>query len=161
VIFVTVGTQLPFDRLIEAIDAIAPSLNEPIFAQTGKSTYVPRNIEWSPRIRPLDVDAYFANARVVVAHAGIGTILTCQRVGRPAILFPRLAAHGEHRNDHQMATVSQLEGRPGLYVARTAEELHALLARDLAPPPGNDVVPPGRQQLMQHLDAIIRHSGTR
>jgi hypothetical protein len=54
VIFVTVGTQLPFDRLIEAIDAIAPSLNEPIFAQTGKSTYGPRNIEWSPRIRPLD-----------------------------------------------------------------------------------------------------------
>ncbi|APX66043.1 glycosyltransferase [Sphingomonas sp. gentR] len=160
-IFVTVGTQLPFDRLIEAIDTIAPSLGEPVFAQTGASTYTPRNIEWSARIRPIEVDAYFAKARVVVAHAGIGTILTCQRVGRPVILFPRLVAHGEHRNDHQMATVGQLEGRPGLYVARTGEELHALLAQDLAPPPGTDVVPEGRQRLMQHLDSVIRSAGAR
>jgi UDP-N-acetylglucosamine transferase subunit ALG13 len=159
VIFVTVGTQLPFDRLIEAIDTIAPTLDEPVFAQTGTSTYVPRNIEWSARIRALEVDTLFAKARVVVAHAGIGTILTCQRVGRPVILFPRMAVHGEHRNDHQLATVSQMEGRPGIHVARTVEDLRALLAGDLPPPPRNAVVPAGRERLMQHLNRIILETG--
>lgn len=158
-IFVTVGTQLPFDRLIEAVDTIAPSLDEPVFAQTGTSRYVPRNVEWSARIRPLEVDELFAKARVVVAHAGIGTILTCQRVGRPVILFPRMAAHGEHRNDHQLATVTQMTGRPGIYVARDAGELETLLRGDLLPPPGDAVVPPGRERLMQHLDGIIRSRG--
>lgn len=160
-IFVTVGTQLPFDRLIEAIDTIAPELGEEVFAQTGQSTYVPRNIEWRAKIRPLEVDAYFDRARVVVAHAGIGTILTCAKLGRPAILFPRTVAHGEHRNDHQLATAGQLGGRPGIHVARTTDELRALLTGDLTPPPPPGTVPPGRERLMRHLDGIIRAAGAR
>lgn len=161
-IFVTVGTQLPFDRLIQAIDEAAPALGEPIFAQTGTSTYVPRNIEWSAKIRPLEVDGYFDRARVVVAHAGIGTILTCQKRGRPVILLPRLARHGEHRNDHQLATVAQLGGRPGIHVAQSAEEVLALLRRDdLSAPAGSMVVPAERERLMRHLDGIITETVVR
>ena len=32
-IFVTIGTQTPFDRLIKIIDNIALEINEPIIAQ--------------------------------------------------------------------------------------------------------------------------------
>lgn len=157
-IFATVGTQLPFDRLIEALDQLAPGLAEPVFAQTGASTYQPRNMEWIPSIPPLEVDRYFADARVVVAHAGIGTILTCQKLGKPVILFPRAVKYGEHRNDHQLATAGQLDGRPGIYVARTAAQLGTLLSGDLAPPSGQ-LIPPSRERLQQHLDAIIRSVG--
>ncbi len=155
-IFVTVGTQLPFDRLIEAIDTMAPRLGRPVFAQTSDSRYEPRNIEWKPFIRPLEVDRFFGEAEVIVAHAGIGTILTAQRLGKPVIVFPRRASLGEHRNEHQLATVSQLEGRRGIYVARDAETLEALLTGEplVAPEPGG-AGNPARERLAQHLDSII------
>lgn len=34
-IFVTVGMQLAFERLIAAMDALAPTLGMPVIAQTG------------------------------------------------------------------------------------------------------------------------------
>lgn len=43
-IFVTVGTQLPFDRLIEMVDEAAPELDQEIFAQTGSGKYIPKTL---------------------------------------------------------------------------------------------------------------------
>lgn len=36
-IFATVGTQLPFPRLIDALEALAPDLGEEVIAQIGAS----------------------------------------------------------------------------------------------------------------------------
>lgn len=126
-ILLTVGTQLPFDRLVRIVDDIASRLDEPVEAQIGRSTYTPQNMRWECEIDPIAFEARIASARVVVAHAGIGTIVTAQRQGRPLILFPRLANLAEHRNDHQLATAAALANREGIYVARSAGELDALL----------------------------------
>jgi len=134
VIFVTVGTQLPFDRLIRFIDDIAPDLTEPVFAQTGASTYVPRNIEWAAMVSAKEFSDLMAKVSVIVAHAGIGTIISAQRDIKPLILMPRLASQNEHRNDHQVATVKSLKGRSGIYIANTQDELRALLTSKLAAP---------------------------
>ncbi len=64
VIFVTVGTQLPFDRLIKAIDEIAAGLNEPIAAQVGRSKYRPRNFEGIPALPASEIDELFRQARL-------------------------------------------------------------------------------------------------
>ena len=130
-ILVTVGTQLPFDRLIRMMDEIAPELDKPVKAQIGKSSYTPENIEWMVNIDPVDFDRLFGEASIIVAHAGIGTVLTAKRFSKPIILVARKADLGEHRNDHQNATVGQLRGRPGVYVAADQEELKALLKSDL------------------------------
>lgn len=37
-ILATVGMQLGFDRLIKAMDALAPGLGQPVIAQVGKGT---------------------------------------------------------------------------------------------------------------------------
>ena len=133
-ILVTVGTQLPFDRLIRAIDMLAPSLDRPVVAQTGCGTYRPEHIRHQSTFAPGDFDRTMDEADLIVAHAGIGTILMAQKRLKPIILFPRRAAFGEHRNDHQMATVAALEGRQGIYIARTEEALADLLRQRLAPP---------------------------
>ncbi|MBY0301339.1 MULTISPECIES: glycosyltransferase [Sphingomonas] len=133
-ILVTVGTQLPFDRFIRIVDEAAPSLGRTVFAQVGRGSYQPRNMEYAALIDPLKFDELIARTELIVSHAGIGTVVMAQKFRKPVILFPRRAALGEHRNDHQMATVAALEGRSGMYVARVAEELVALMKRPLDPP---------------------------
>jgi UDP-N-acetylglucosamine transferase subunit ALG13 len=154
-ILVTVGTQLPFDRLIRAVDDIVPQFKWPGFAQIGKGAYQPKNLKWSSNVSPVEFDGYFRECRVIVAHAGIGTVLTARRFGKPIILFPRKASLGEHRNDHQLATVSQLEGRPGIYVARSENELHDLLSSDIAAPAADEVPSANRELLVSYLKNYI------
>lgn len=159
-IFATIGTQLPFERLIRALDALAPSLGRPVVAQIGRTAYEPINIDWHRFIPALEVDAFFERAEVVVAHAGIGTILSVLKYGKPIVLVPRRAALGEHRNDHQLATVAQLEGRPGLHVAHDEAELAARLRGPLTPPGATGDIVPGRERLKAYLEEIVRrHAG--
>ena len=127
-ILVTVGMQLGFDRLIEAMDAIAPTLDMPIIAQTGLGSYEPTHMESREKIAPSEFERLVSEARVIVSHAGIGTVLTAQRLSTPIVLFPRRFDFGEHRNDHQVATVRNLEGRQGVLIAYDAEDLAGQIA---------------------------------
>lgn len=131
-IIVTVGMQLGFDRLIEAMDRLAPELGMPVIAQTGKGAYQPHNMEARVKIAPSEFDGLIGHARLIVAHAGIGTVLTAARCNKPILLMPRRADFGEHRNDHQLATVRKLAGRPGILVAADESELAPRIAEGLA-----------------------------
>lgn len=153
-IFVTVGTQLPFDRLIELVDGLAPSLEEEVFAQTGRGRYQPANSQWSALLEPKRFDELVTRASRIVSHAGIGTVLMAQKYRKPVILFPRRASLGEHRNDHQLATIAALRGRDGIYVAESDEELSRLLRADLvAPEEGKPH--PGRDRLRERIADFI------
>ena len=134
-ILATVGTQLPFPRLTDAVAAWARAADEAATIQTGTGTEREEGgVRWRGAIPPAKFDALFREARVVVGHAGIGTILTAQRLGRPLVVMPRRADLGEHRNEHQRATARHVEGLPGIHVAWTVEDLAPLLAaRDLEP----------------------------
>lgn len=153
-ILVTVGTQLPFDRLIRAMDDAAPSLTYPVFAQTGLSKYSPVNMEWGAFVEPREFEQRFCAAEIVVSHAGIGTVLMAQRHHKPLILYPRRAALKEHRNDHQMATVAALAGRAGIYIARDDAALRSLLQQKLEMP-RTDWPDTCRAQLVDALSAFI------
>lgn len=154
-ILVTVGTQLPFDRLVEAMDEIAVTLDEPVVAQIGVTSYVPRHIDWKASLTPAEFDAAISRARLLVSHAGTGSILAAQRHAIPVILMPRRAALGEHRNDHQLATVAGLAHRPGLHVANDTEELAALVRRHNLEPAQDASVLSSRQTLIGNLQAFL------
>jgi UDP-N-acetylglucosamine transferase subunit ALG13 len=126
-ILATVGMQLPFDRLIRLIDVIAPELSCPVIAQIGEGRYRPANMEWQRSLRPSEFERLSRAATVIVAHAGIGTVLTARRLRKPLVLFPRREALGEHRNDHQVATARAMTGRPGIGVALHGAELRSFL----------------------------------
>jgi UDP-N-acetylglucosamine transferase subunit ALG13 len=124
--------QLGFDRMVAAMDALAPGLGMPVIAQTGRGSYVPKHMEARPKIAPAEFETLMREARLIVSHAGIGTVLTAARCGRPVVLLPRRADLGEHRNDHQMATVRNLGGRTGILIAMDEGELGARIAEGLA-----------------------------
>ena len=62
----------------------------------------------------------------------MGTILTALELGKPLLVMPRRAALGEHRNDHQLATVRRFAELGSVEVALDESEL-ALKLDDLAP----------------------------
>jgi UDP-N-acetylglucosamine transferase subunit ALG13 len=128
VIFVTVGTQLAFDRLIDAVDAWAGGApDREVFAQIGPSELQPRHIAYARFISPEDCAARMAAATAIVAHAGMGTILTALELGKPVLVMPRRAALGEHRNDHQLATAQRFADLGRIAVASDEHELPAKL----------------------------------
>lgn len=159
-IFATTGTQLPFPRMIAALDALAPDLGEPVIAQVGPDPGTYPNLETHATLPPDRFDVLFAQARIVVAHAGIGSILSARRHGRPLILMPRRFEHGEHRNDHQLATARELEQRAGLSVAWQAEDLARMLTSPMpegGPSPIRDdaLAETPLSRLHAHLRALI------
>lgn len=105
-IFVSVGSQLPFDRLIKTIDEWAAThQDEAVFAQIGNSSFTPKNIEFCETIDPINYSKRIKGADLIIAHAGTGTIITALELGIPLLIMPRLAEKREHRNNHQLATV--------------------------------------------------------
>ena len=128
-VFATTGTQLPFDRFIRILDEVAPLLNEEVVAQVHHSNYRAQHIKTVGFLPPDEFDRLFNGARLIVAHAGMGTILSALEQGKPIIVFPRIAALGEHRNEHQLSTAAKMKERGWVYVATDAEELKALLLK--------------------------------
>ena len=109
-IFVTVGTDGPFDRLIATVDRWAGENGRTdVVAQIGRSTLQPRFVEAHRFLDPPRFSEYFASAEFVIAHAGMGTILSALRYGKPLIVMPRRASLGEQRNEHQLATARRLQ----------------------------------------------------
>jgi len=127
-IFATVGTQLPFDRLIRAVDDWAGAApGRTVIAQTGRGKYQPRNAECRATIEPAEFQRLIREAEVIVSHAGMGTILSALELGKPIVLLPRLAAKGEHRNDHQLATAERFGVRSLVRVAQDETQIGPLL----------------------------------
>ena len=126
-IFLTVGTQLPFDRLVCAVDNwCAENKRNDVFGQIadpGSGGYRPCHFEWIPFLEPDRIQTHFEEADLIVAHAGMGSIITTLTLAKPILIMPRRAALGEHRNDHQVATAEHLGTRPGIHVSLTEADI--------------------------------------
>ncbi|SFE78649.1 glycosyltransferase [Roseivivax sediminis] len=157
-IFVTVGTQLPFPRLIEAVDRYAAEFGEPVVAQVGQDHEPRQHIETHDMIPPQRFDELFRSARVIVAHAGIGTILSAKKYLRPLVVMPRRHDLGEHRNDHQLATVRHLGNVTGIHVAQDCADLFALLSQPCLTPP-SDTLGQSHIALLDTLSDFLRTAG--
>jgi UDP-N-acetylglucosamine transferase subunit ALG13 len=127
-IFVTVGANTPFDRMVRCVDEWAASRGrDDVFAQIGRTDYRPAHLQWTERLSPVEFRETLARASVVVAHAGMGTILSALELGIPVLVMPRRAALREQRNDHQLATARHLAERGLVHVASDDEELRGRL----------------------------------
>jgi len=135
VIFLTIGSHEPFDRLVRAMDdwAGVGAQGDRVFGQiTARANHIPRHFDHVATLTPAEYGARCAQADLIVSHAGMGTILTALQTGTPALLLPRKGSLGETRNDHQIATAKKFEGRPGLSVVMDETDLPAALDRALS-----------------------------
>lgn len=100
-IFVTLGTQdKKFKRLLDAIEKI--EINEKIIAQTGSTDFKSSKMEIHKFLSSDKFEEYMKDARIIISHAGVGTIIKGLELGKTMIVAPRLKEYKEHVNNHQL-----------------------------------------------------------
>ncbi len=101
-IFVTLGTQkFQMNRLIKAIDDIAPSLSEEVLIQKGWSDYEPKNCRYVEFLDAAEYNRMIDECSLLVTHAGVGTLVYGVNAEKPIIVVPRMNRYLEHVDDHQ------------------------------------------------------------
>jgi beta-1,4-N-acetylglucosaminyltransferase len=149
VIFVTVGTTLVFDDLIECVDKMVKrgELPPPVCCQIGAGKYEPRHCDWF-RFKP-DIAAQLDAASLVIGHGGTGTVTSLVRLGKPFVAVANPAAAGEHQRDF---LASLAETMPIVWTDRL-EDLPECIQRAR-----NRVAPPYQpgQQLVSDLAQFLK-----
>ncbi len=127
-IFVSVGSMMPFDRLIRAVDEWAAAHpGTPVLAQIGNGKFEPAHARFVRLMPPGEYRAAVAEAVLFVAHAGMGSIITAIEAAKPLLMLPRLQTLGEHNTDHQLATIKNVGNRPGLHHVEREDALGAAI----------------------------------
>ena len=152
-IYITVGTMyLDFPRLIRKADAIAEATGERTLVQTGMGNTIPAHCEHF-NFKPRDeVEAVQREARVIVTHAGIGSVIDALNAERPLLVVPRLKRFGEHNNDHQLDLARAVERRGWGRMILDIDELDHACAD---PPPAHTRYAPAKQDLIQTVRGAI------
>ncbi len=152
-IYATVGTMyLDFPRLIHAMDEVASMSGERVVIQTGMGNTLPEHCEHFDFKSREEVLALQAEARVIVCHAGIGSVIDALQVKKPLIVVPRLKQFDEHNNDHQLE-LAEAVARRGW--GRCIQDISELAEACAHPPEAYTEYAPAKQALIDHLRASL------
>lgn len=127
---VTVGTVMPFDRLVRAVEQLQKDglLPERIIAQVGDGGYRPDGWETHERLPFAEMQAILERADLVFCHGGTGSLVTGCRAGCRVLAMPRSASRNEHYDDHQDEIVTAFAERGLIHYAREADGLAEALS---------------------------------
>lgn len=128
-IFVAVGTQFPFDRLVSCVDEWAAKDNTPVHAQIASGEYLPQHASYDRFMTTAAFNEKLEAAELIISHAGMGNIITALENNKPIIVMNRQHKLGEHRNDHQADGLEWMGKLSGVYTASTTDEMRRLLDR--------------------------------
>lgn len=114
-IFVTLGTQdKQFRRLLDA--TLALRIDEKVVIQYGSTKpdedmveNLEKNFELHQYLSNEEFEKYMKEARVIITHAGVGTIIEGLKLDKMMIVAARLKKYKEHVNDHQLQIMDTFE----------------------------------------------------
>jgi len=124
----TIGTSEPFDRLVEVADAVADACRERVVVQGGRSRCRLERAELVEFLAYDELVALVAEARIVVTHAGAGSVLLALGRGKRPVLVPRLQRYGEAVDDHQVQFGLRLAELGLAHFVEEPRELAALVS---------------------------------
>ena len=128
-IFVSVGThEAPFDRMLQTVFDLGLGVDEDLVVQYGPSTF--RSDSASVQVEYLsfdDVVGYIRQARAVVMHAGVGSVMISLANGKRPIVMARRFEFAEHVDDHQVELARRMDANGLATFVDDAETLRAAL----------------------------------
>ena len=128
-IFVTVGTHTAgFNRLVEAADVYAATTTETVIVQKGSSSYIPKFAEYFDFASSDKIHELSEGARVIITHAGAGSVLTSLSSNASVVVVPRQRRYHEHVDDHQFELAEAIHNEGKGYMIVHIENLGGLLA---------------------------------
>lgn len=162
-IYVTVGTMfLDFSRLLSKMDEIAAKRGEQVIMQIGMSAFLPAHAEYFDFKSREETLVLQRDARVIVAHAGIGATLDALAVRRPFVLVPRRKQFKEHLNDHQLDIAEIVQRRRWGRMVLDIADLESACADPL---PFPETYRPAREPLVaavrDMVDRVAQKRGSR
>lgn len=153
-ILVTVGMHFQgFDRLVRAADELAKGLNEKVLIQYGNSSSIPQYADGFAWTTGDEMEYLMREARVIVAHAAVGSIIPALKNGKPLVITPRMKLYNEVIDDHQQQ-LSKMLGMSGKAVSvenLSSESLRTAIDNAGKNPPLVD----GPTQLVQALKDLL------
>ena len=155
-IFLTVGHQTPFDRLVMAMDkwaAANPKIT--VEGQIGDGEYQPEHFPFKRWLDATQFEQALSNADYIVAHAGTGTIINALEKNKPVLVLPRLAALGETRNDHQVGTSRYFADAGLIQSIENEEKLAEGLTRIADWRPSGSISHSASQMLLGRLGSFL------
>lgn len=152
-IYVTLGTMfLGFNRLVEAVDALARQGGEQVIVQLGNASRPPAYCAWFDFLPHGECLQIQRHARVIIGHAGIGTAIDALSVKRPFIVVPRLKRFNEHMNDHQLEIAEAVQRRGW---GRMVTEMGALADACAHPPEVPRHYRPNKAPLIHSVKSMV------
>ncbi len=127
-IFVTIGTSEPFDRLLRILPD-AGSSPDALVVQRGPSALDVPGAQVVEFVAFDELCELVRTCRAVVCHAGVGTILVALSNGKRPIVMPRRARYGEAVDDHQVLLAERLAEKGLVTIVEDAAGLRSALER--------------------------------
>jgi UDP-N-acetylglucosamine transferase subunit ALG13 len=158
-IAVTIGTnEQPFDRLIAAVAQL--QTDEPLVVQYGSSSVTSGPGRWVDFVGFDELAELMREARAVVCHAGVGSIMLARQCGHKPIVMPRRLDRDEAVDDHQLPLARRLAGS-GLVTLVEDEQLlgEAIAAVGTGGPVTAEQTLPGVTQLVAELRTGLDRAG--
>ena len=129
-ILVLLGTQKnEFNRLLQAIEKNIKegNIKEKVIVQAGCTKFSTDLMEVFDLIPKEDIEELKKKARIIITHGGVGSILSCVKLGKKVIAVPRLAKYNEHVNDHQRQLVEKFNNEGYIIGVENLEKLSEAL----------------------------------
>lgn len=116
-IFVTVGTQIPFDRLLKSVEKQIElgNIKEKVIVQAGVTNFKSDKMEIVSFIPMDEFKKIIEDAKIIICHGGVGTITDGLKNNKVIIACPRLERFNEAKNDHQKQIVENF-GNAGFII---------------------------------------------
>lgn len=129
-ILVLLGTQNnSFSRLLKEIDKCIENqiIKEEVIVQAGHTKFISDNMEIFDFIANNELSELISEARIIISHGGVGSILTGIKKGKKVIAVPRLKEYGEHVNNHQLQIVENFDTKGFIIGLFNMEDLEKIL----------------------------------
>ncbi len=111
-ILVMLGTQKnDFSRLLKEIEKCIDNgtINEEVIVQAGSTKYDTDKMKLFDLIGRDELDKKKQEARFIITHGGVGSIVGALKMNKKVIAVPRLKQYKEHVNDHQKQIVENFD----------------------------------------------------
>ncbi len=131
-IFVTVGNAHHGSmRLLEAVETMAAGgafAGEKVITQSGNNPeFRPQHCENRPFVSMDEFHQLVREARVVICHAGAGTLSAVLRTGKTPVVVPRRLKYNEIVDDHQPELLEAFAARGLVVPAYEVDELQSAI----------------------------------
>jgi len=129
-ILVLLGTfQIEFPRPLILIEQLMQEnkLKEEIIVQNGFTNFSSSHLDLRPFMSAEELDKLYQEARIIITHAGTGSLMKGIKMGKKVISVPRLKKYGEHIDNHQLEIHTEFEKLKYIYPWNDGDSLEQVL----------------------------------